>query len=468
MAVRHDTLRTRLLHAVLLPALVVVAISGLFDYLSAVALAQHTQDSLLLKTATALATRMSPDEDHETTEKLRQHLSPADVALLRADPVDDIHFVVLDGNGDLLAGDASLCEFVPSPVLAPGLAPHYEHGVHNGQAVRTIRLTHRARGVDLQVLVTETNRKRLAATRQILLNTLWPNLLLLVVMLGLMRQGIRQALAPLQDLSQHIDQREVQDLQPIPEDQVLGEIRPLVTAINGMLARLQKATAEQQVFLSGAAHQLRTPLAGIQTQLELASHQATPEIRARLDRLHSAVRELSHCTQQMLTLARSSTHASTAHDLVEVDLPGLVEDAASNWLDMAVQRHIDLGFELAAARTTGSAWMLQEMLGNLIDNAIKHSPGAGTITVRCGCDAGQHPFLEVEDNGPGIAQSEQDRVFEAFYRSPQTGAEGSGLGLAIVREVASRHGARVAFVQPPGAQGTCIRITFPPRPALAA
>jgi len=456
-----DTLRGRLLRAVLLPALLLVSISALIDYSSTARLVQEIQDNSLLKTATALAARMSPDEDRESVDELRRHLSLNDAALLRADPVDDIHFVTVDAYQNVLAGERRLLDLGAMPTTHDGKFIDYADQVLDGQVVRTITLDYRTRGTGLSVRVTETNRKRKAATSRILLNALGPNLALLVVMLVLMQHGIGKALKPLETLSARLDQREAQDLTPIPSQHILGEIQPLVTAINGMLARLDKATSEQQAFLSSAAHQLRTPLTSIQTQLELAAHEAAPAIRPRLDRLRAAVRDLTHCTRQMLTLARSSANASTAHDFAPVDLPSLIEDAASLWLDVALRRHTELVFELSPATTIGSAWMLQEMLGNLIDNATLHSPAGGRVTVRCGLTPEQRPFMEVQDQGNGIAPSERAKVFEPFYRSPANGTEGSGLGLAIVREVAERHTASVSFIDTAPASGTWLRVTLP-------
>ena len=456
-----ETLRQRLTRAALAPALLVVAISGVFDYFSAVKMAQQAQDILLLKTATAIATRMSPDEEGESRADLIAHMQPDDAAMLRADLGDEIEFLVIDGAGEVLAGDTQLLSLIHLLKEPPPEMTVFDDLASNGAAVRAIRFTHIARGVKLRVLVTETTRRRLATSNRILINTVWPNLLLLAVMIVLMQRGIRKALAPLQTLGNSIDRREAHDLTPIPNDQVLMEIRPLVEAINRMLERIEKTTAEQQMFLSGAAHQLRTPLAGIQTQLELAALHTTPALRVRLDRIHGAITTLAHSAQQMLTLARSSAQASTAHDFHEVDFPSLLEDAASKWLDIALQHPTELDFEVHPASCQGSRWMLQEMLNNLIDNAIKHSPPRGHVTVRCGVIPDQAPYLEVEDQGPGIPVADRLKVFEAFFRSSPTHAEGSGLGLSIAREVASRHQANISFQETATRQGTLIRVTFP-------
>jgi len=462
---KRETLRSRLTRSALVPALVLVAISAVFDYYNALDLAQQAQDNVLYKTAIALATRMTPDEAYESREDLIKHIDPEAEALLKADPEDEVHFLVVDAQGRLLVGDPALLPLLAqrAPPDLDDPDPDFDDAVVAGQEVRLIDLRHRAKGFENRVLVTETNHKRSANTLSILFDTLWPNVLLLVVMTWLMRRGITRALQPLGTLSAAIDRREMADLTPVPQDGAPADILPLVTAINRMLERLERAVAEQQVFLSGAAHQLRTPLAGIQAQLELAAMDAGPAVRERLERMHAAIDDLAHCTQQMLTLARSSEQASSVHDLHPVDLGELLEDAASNWLDHALRHGVELDFELAPVQCLGSRWMLQELLGNLIDNAIKYSPAGGRVTVRCGTDAASGAaFLEVEDEGPGIPPEERTRVGDPYFRGRGVQATGSGLGLAIVREVAKRHHARLQLLDTASGRGIRVRVEFAP------
>jgi len=462
VSTQPDTLSRRLARTALLPALAVITASSLFDYYSAAALAQQAQDRQLLRTAQAVASRLSPDAEGETRADILRHLDPEDLALLEADTDDQIHILALDDLGEALVGDLELLPLSRMLAPPPLEQPVYSDPVLETSTVRLLDLRHSARGSTQRVLISETLHKRRATTHRILLNTIWPNLLLLGVVVFLLRRGIRQTLQPLQQLSATVDQRPVNDLAPLPLTAIPGEITPLVGAINGLLGRVAAATAEQQVFLSGAAHQLRTPLAGMQTQIELAAQEAPPRLRARLARVHEAMDRMAHCTQQMLALARASAQASSAQDLRPLALPELLEEAASNWLDLALKRKIELEFELEPARCTGSRWMLQELLGNLIDNAIQHSLPGARVSVRCGLDPQTRPWLEVEDGGPGIPVAERERVFEPFFRSEQARRDGAGLGLAIVSEVAKRHGAQVSFLDPGTGSGTRIRVSLPP------
>ncbi|MEY5100779.1 MAG: hypothetical protein RJA36_3498 [Pseudomonadota bacterium] len=461
MSAAPDTLSRRLTRAALLPALAVITASSLFDYYSAAALAQQAQDRQLLRTAQAVASRLSPDEAGESRAAIQRHLDPEDLAMLEADADDQIRILALDSMGEPLVGDFELLPLSVALAPPPLEQPVYSEQALGASAVRLLDFRHSARGSTQRVLISETLHKRATTTRRILLNTIWPNLLLLGVVVFLLRRGIRQTLHPLQQLSAAVDHREVNDLAPLPLARIPGEITPLIGAINGLLGRVADATTEQQVFLSGAAHQLRTPLAGMQTQIELAAQEAPPRVRERLARVHDAMDRMAHCTQQMLALARASAQASSALDQGHVALPELLEDAASNWLDLALQRQVELEFEIGQASCTGSHWMLQELLGNLIDNAIQHSPPGAQVAIRCGLDATARPWLEVEDEGPGIPAAQRERVFEPFFRCEPAGRNGSGLGLAIVSEVAKRHQAEVSFLKTKTGSGTRIRVTLP-------
>jgi len=394
MSATPDTLSRRLTRAALLPALAVIAASGLYDYYSAAAYAQQAQDRQLLRTVQAVASRLHPDVEGESRADILRHLDPEDLAMLEADAVDQIHILALDAMGEPLVGDLELLPLAAALEPPPLEQPAYSEQALGASAVRLLDFRHNAHGSTQRVLISETLHKRAATTRHILLNTIWPNLLLLGVVLLLLRRGIRQTLQPLQQLSATVDRREVNDLAPLSLVGIPGEITPLVGAINGLLGRVADATSEQQLFLSGAAHQLRTPLAGMQTQIELAAQEAPPRVRERLARVHDAMDRMSHCTQQMLALARASAQASSEQDQGQVALTELLEDAASNWLDLALKRQVELEFEIEPASCDGSRWMLQEMLGNLIDNAIQYSPPGARVSVRCGLDTAARPITD--------------------------------------------------------------------------
>ncbi|MGH8634301.1 MAG: sensor histidine kinase, partial [Burkholderiales bacterium] len=232
---------------------------------------------------------------------------------------------------------------------------------------------------------------------------------------------------------------------------------------NDLLARLGTAIAKQQRFIADAAHQLRTPIAGLKTQTELALRQSQPgNVPDTLRQLQTATEQATRLVNQLLSLARAEPGAKRGHTVARLDLARLARNAATEWVPRALARRIDLGYdgEEGAAWIEGDSCLVHDMLGNLLDNAIHYTQQGGHVTVRVAA-AADAVVLSVEDNGPGIPESERERVFERFYRVLGAGSEGCGLGLAIVREIALSHGAEVTLGAGAGGQGTLVRVAFP-------
>jgi two-component system sensor histidine kinase TctE len=223
--------------------------------------------------------------------------------------------------------------------------------------------------------------------------------------------------------------------------------------------------------VADAAHQLRTPLAGLQAQVE-AWAQATRRMEAngqlslRVDqvlRLRDATRRTSQLANQLLALSRADSLGADTQPMEQVDLRELCENILALYLDAATERQMDLGLEAAPAQTRGHTWLLRELLINLVDNAVKYTPPGGRITLRCGQDTDQVPpqaWIEVEDDGPGIAATERQRVLERFYRLPGTMTEGNGLGLAIAEEIARAHRTQLQLTDGPAGCGLRVRVAF--------
>ncbi|HEV7477121.1 MAG TPA: ATP-binding protein, partial [Burkholderiales bacterium] len=293
----------------------------------------------------------------------------------------------------------------------------------------------------------------------ILFSSLMPQMVLAVATLVIVWFGVKRGLGPLARLSEEIKERSPRDLHPIDAAAAPEETRPLLAALNGLLEQVSEASRNQQRFLANAAHQLRTPLAGLQAHTELALSQPLPEaVRAQLDQVHQATIRTARLANQLLALARAEPGARG--DPSHVNLKGVVESEADAWVHQALARDVDLGFELEPAPVQGDAFLLREALANLVHNAIEYSNRGGRVTVRTGARNG-HAFVEVEDDGPGIPAAERGRVLERFYRVPGTSGTGSGLGLAIVREIAVGHGAGIELVEGAGAKGCRVAITFP-------
>jgi two-component system sensor histidine kinase TctE len=301
--------------------------------------------------------------------------------------------------------------------------------------------------------------------------------LLLIAMAGiLIWYGVGRGLGPLDRLRDDILRRSHRDLSPLEASRVPAEVAPLAKALNELFERLDRAVAGQNRFIANAAHQLRTPLAGLKTQAELAMREDdVGAMRAALGRVSAAVDRSVHLVNQLLALAQADHSREHPTPTVPLNLSLLASEAAAEWVGKALDVHLDLGFETLdeTIRVRGNADLLHELLANLIDNALRYTPEGGSITVRVARHA-QGCVLEVEDNGPGIAPAERGRVLERFHRVEGTPGEGCGLGLAIVFEIANLHGATVAIGEGALGRGTRVSVVFPetlptviPRPQSA-
>jgi two-component system, OmpR family, sensor histidine kinase TctE len=313
------------------------------------------------------------------------------------------------------------------------------------------------------VQVAENRSARNEFARQIIFRMILPQLLLIVFAGLMLWYAVGRGLAPLDALRSEIENRSHRDLSALPVEQTPQEVRPLIRAMNELLERLSLALASQQRFIADAAHQLRTPIAGLKTQTELALRQ-TPsgEAQRTLRQLRSATEQTTHLVNQLLSLARAEPPAGRVHSTERVDLEALARGATTEWVPRAIERNVDLGFDAdsQSAHVDGDPFLLREMLANLLDNAVRYTQPNGQVTVRVTRNAGRAE-LTFEDNGPGIPEAERVRVFERFYRVLGTGVEGCGLGLAIVREIAQSHGAEIRLATPADGRGTVVRVVFP-------
>jgi two-component system, OmpR family, sensor histidine kinase TctE len=326
--------------------------------------------------------------------------------------------------------------------------------------VRAVSVPAQCGAATCDVVVAETTVKRARLAREILLSSVLPEALIALATVLLVWFGVKRGLAPLARLSEEIKQQSPGELRALDAGKAPEETRPLIDALNGLLGQVSATHRNQQRFLANAAHQLRTPLAGLQAHTELALSQPMPDaVRAQVSQVHEATIRTARLANQLLALARAEPggHTGTPSRL---QLKTMVEGVADEWVHRALERDHDLGFDLQPASARGDEFLLREALANLLHNAIEYSPRGARITVRTGARDGK-PFLEVEDDGPGIPPPERERVLDRFYRVPDTPGTGSGLGLAIVREIASGHGATIAIADGTGGRGTRVALTFP-------
>lgn len=445
----------------LLPAMLALLLAGAATaYWVAWRSATKAYDRALFDTTLAIA-----DQLRIVDEKPQLPLTPQARAVLLTDKFDEIFYAVRGPDGEVLDGEVGLSMPASAqPRIVNNEGRYYFDDWLKGQPIRVAVLQKELAGSMVTVLAGETLVKRNALVREIILGMLLPELLLILVSLGVVWFGVRSGLRPLSALRQELAGRSQSDLSPV-QVTVPEEIEPVVTEINELLQRLQRSLASQRNFVSDAAHQLRTPIAALQAQVEAACNESAPDTRQKLEGVLTAAQRLSHLVAQMLALARAEP--SPAQTQPEVSLAAVVQKVAESWLPLAFSRQIDLGFELAPAFMRGNSLLLEELLGNLLNNALRYTPEGGTVTVSCGAEDGR-AWLSVEDSGKGIAAGERDKVFERFYQAPGSLSDGNGLGLAIVREIARQHGGNVIAQASEKLGGACLLASFPAQHPTAA
>ena len=450
----------------LAPLLLMWPLSIGFTFIVARSLADAPFDRALIDHANVLVRQVQIVDDHSAVRNPRGLRG-----LLGAGTEDTLFFQIAKADGALLAGEPAM----PPPALydfpAPGRIKLRMDQFH-GQEVRVAYtyLDHpdeSAGGGEFPVLVqiAETLDARVALANEIIKGVIIPQFVILPLAVALVWFGLSRGLAPLNQLQQRIRARRPDDISPIDPRGAPEEIAPLVAAFNEVLGRLDASFGTQKRFIADAAHQMKTPLAGLRTQAELALRESEPEeLRHRLEQLAISSDRAAHLISQLLSLARmENLRDSTPRHAI--DLAPLARSVASDWALNALELGIDFGFESddTPAPIAGEPVLLREMFGNLIDNALRYTPRGGTVTARLRSGTSQVEF-EVEDSGPGIPAAERELVFERFYRVLGSNIDGSGLGLAIVREIADQHGASVAILDgrcPDGPCGTRMVVSFP-------
>ncbi len=452
------SLRSHLMERLLTSLFWLWLLSTIVGYFATLNYANQPHDLILLQRAQALAEHLrlgSGEERLDYIPLLPDGTEPGNP--------DRVVYTVSDSNGIKVAGNANLARPISYRKGKPG--PLFSNSEREGEKTRMISLVYPGPpgGKLYQLHVSETTHQRRELVRGILGNIVIPQLLLILIAAAAVWYGLMEGLAPLERLRQEVANRQRDDLNRLDETKAPEEVRPLIGAVNDLLERLQQVMQAQKRFVADAAHQLRTPFAGLKTQAELALRENDVERKQHaLQLMLTSTRHGTRLVNQLLALARNEPGGQDTQSFTMLELGQLAQTCAMQWVPMALEKNIDLGFEGVETQTwiSGDAVSLNEMLGNLIDNAIRYTPAGGHITLRMTCEQGKVKLC-VEDNGPGIAAQHRERVFERFYRILGSGQSGSGLGLAIVAEVVKRHGAEIRLGQGSAGAGTRISIYFP-------
>ena len=404
-----------------------------------------------------------------TDEVVALRMSSSARLALRIRENDGVFWKAIGPNGDLLGGDGEL----PTPEKTAGDQPnavYYENHALRDFEIRIaytwMDLSTRGSGPVLLVAAESVDRRTQLAN-DIIKGVIIPQFIVLPIAVLLVWFGLSRGVAPINALQRKLRARRPDDLSPIDKRQAPSEIGPLITAMNDLLSRLEATLLAQKRFVADAAHQLKTPLAGLRTQAELAMREdPNTHTQASLKQIIAGTTRATRLVNQLLLMA-SAENPNTI-EMPPTDLTNLAKEQIQQWVPLALRRGIDLGFEGPehSLYIKGQSLLLGEALNNLIDNAIRYTPSPGHITVSLYEEA-NHVVLAIEDSGSGIAMEERERVFDRFYRVLGSDVDGSGLGLAIVREIAHRHQASVYIKDSqrkrtdPQATGTRVEIHFP-------
>ncbi len=381
--------------------------------------------------------------------------------LLRAGDADFVYYQVLGARGEFVVGERDF----PLPLEEEKIelsTPKLRDDVLRGEALRVAYMwvqSGPAAAKPILIQVGETREKRATLATDIIKGVMLPQFITLPLAVLLVWFALARGIRPLGALERRIRERQPDDVRPIDASEVPIEVSPLVVSFNELLQRQKTATDAQKRFLADAAHQLKTPLAGMRMQAELALRpgQSQQDVQLSLRQVARASKAASHTVNQLLALARSEL-AGDAVSREAVSLAPLVVNVVRDSVDRAMEKPIDLGYDGPEAPSAGAqnsvahlgsvvhgnATLLTELVRNLVDNALAYTPAGGIVTARVlpATDT-QGPQIHVEDTGPGISLANREVVFEPFFRVLGNEAEGSGLGLSIVREIANLHEATV-------------------------
>ncbi|MGB8337312.1 MAG: sensor histidine kinase N-terminal domain-containing protein [Burkholderiales bacterium] len=462
-ALDHLSLRSLLLNWLMMPLLVLLIFASAVSYLASINFANLPYDRALFEVARTLAANV-----HIVDSKLTMDIPVSAHNILLNDPDDKIYYKITLDDGRLIAGET----WIPSPAGMDELNDKYLTDAElRGERFRivTLRMTPdfgpewKEASSGLLIHVAETNNKRQALTRKILGTMMIPQLLLIALAAGGLWFGLNRGIFPLKNLQRTLAQRSATDLSPVELKQdIPEEVVPLIAAFNDILLRMRGVLDAQKRFVTDAAHQLRTPLAGLKTQAELALRLDEPaSIKRALRQILQSAERGSSLTNQLLMLARHEPGDNPERKTVAVDMNEIVKNTSLALVNDALRKNIDLGFEPSAepAWVIGDSLGMTDMLTNLLDNAIRYTHSNGRVTARVNLSDHQ-VLISVEDNGPGISVADRERVFERFYRVLGSNETGSGLGLAIVKEIARLHHAEIKLDDAPGGRGTLVSLRF--------
>lgn len=446
LSFKGNSLRRRLLRLLLSSISFLLLLVSLLAYVNSHHEADELFDAQLAESARVLLDQANTeiseksgvvsDSDHPTLEYERK-----------------IAFQIRDKSGNLLLRSAT----TPRRILSEH-SEGFSDSLIDGKKWRVF--SHWNRDHTLQIQVGQLHQIRNELAGRIALSLLVPFLLTIPMVAPLIWFSIERGLKPVNWVSDEVKQRAVENLKPIVISDVPDEVRPLIDSINTLLSRLEYSFENERRFTADAAHELRTPLAALKTQAQVALRANEDEQRKKaLDQVIGGVDRATHLVQQLLTLARLDPQFAKVGN-AKFDLHEVVVRVLTDLAPAALAKKIELTFEEGLTpMVKGDAEMIGILTSNIVRNAIRYTPENGNVEVRIGEDD-DAVWLHVIDNGPGIDPEERANVFERFYRTLGNRVSGSGLGLSIVKRIADLHHAEVMLDAGENGKGLWVRVKF--------
>ncbi|MDT8407635.1 MAG: sensor histidine kinase N-terminal domain-containing protein [Methylococcales bacterium] len=438
-----------------IPVLLFTVFETSLSYLIGLRHTNTIYDKWLLDSALALTQEVKWRE-----ARIQVELPPAALEIFRWDQVDKTYFKISTQAGVFLAGDVSLTD--PRSKNADHQHAWFFDDVYANESVRVVALTLSKPDLPepIDILVAETVNKRQQMMLDLLLADLLPQLILVIIVGVYLYRSISSGLKPLHQLAQEIRKRSPEDLSPLADSHVYSEVKILTQTINRLLARLNDAIASQQRFVANAAHQLRTPIAGLKLHAERAQRETDlTAMRPAINQIMSSADRSAHIINQLLTLAKSRS-LDLALKTEWLNALDWVRETCLDFAPKALQKNVEVSFDHDSAHypMRGDPFLLREMLSNVLDNALKYAATGKKIAVRLK-QTETDILLSIADAGPGIPKTEHGKIFERFYRLSPANQTGSGLGLAIVKEIIDSHGGQIELSESCW-QGLEVTLTF--------
>jgi two-component system sensor histidine kinase TctE len=446
-----NSLRHRLLKQLLWPLILILLMGAVFAYQFALRASSDANDLGLLDDALDLAKQVEVYQG-----KMTLKLPLAAQQMLLANNDDHVTYAAWDETGHLFSGDPRLLKLRMPRDDENHL---FQNLILGDEESRDVVLRANANGKTMFIAVSQTTHGRNQLSDKIFLGLLLPEALLALISIIAILFGVRRGLSPVELLRDEIGNRSPHDLRSIDEAHAPLELRPIVHVINDLFTKLTTTFASHRRFIADAAHQLRTPLAALRSQIEVGLEQHPEDTKVLLQKLLATTQRTSHLANQLLSLARLEHTEQQLHEKALLDLQDVVREATVDFVAPAAQKKIDLNFLIAPSHVHGNSLLLRELVANLLDNAIRYTAIGGHIVVRLQTES-DCCVLMVEDDGPGVPEAELENLGKPFHTLATSRSDGCGLGLAIVLEIARIHGAKVIFGHGQDNHGLSVRVEF--------